>query len=465
MELRDLPRWTSFPFGRRSTRRRRGARVLARARDEIRAGGDPGDLQARLAAELAASAHLLRRALNATGVIAHTNLGRAPLGSGAERVHEIAPVLEPRVRPGRRCSRLAPESCRRRAPPPDGAEAALVVNNTPRWLLALAALARARGPRSRGPADRDRRRLSDPGRAGALGRRDSSSRDDQPGTRVADYGARSGRRPRCCCACTSSNFRVVGFTERPACAAGPVAQATAFPLVDDLGSAPSSQLEDEPSARDAARRRGGSRVLLGRQAARRPAGGFGRRPGGAGRAAAASSTAARAPVDKLTAAARGDTPLYLDPERARREIPPADAPTGRARCADAPNGCARRSAASSRRRWPRVEGRRASAVGSRAGPARSEESLAALVRQANTPVRRSRSATGACCWLPHAHGRGGRRGRRSVSARAAGSRRKHRKPARLRPLFSHRGGGSFGTPGGGLSRDSHRCPFSHRRPR
>src|SRR6266566_1696765 len=65
--------------------------VLARARDEIRAGGDPGDLHARLTDELGrARAPRLRRALNATGVIVHTNLGRAPLAEAAlERVQEI----------------------------------------------------------------------------------------------------------------------------------------------------------------------------------------------------------------------------------------------------------------------------------------------------------------------------------------------------------------------------------------
>src|SRR3954469_16762126 len=54
--------------------------VIDRAREEIRAGGDPGDLGERVRAELAsARAPRLRRVLNATGVIVHTNLGRAPL--------------------------------------------------------------------------------------------------------------------------------------------------------------------------------------------------------------------------------------------------------------------------------------------------------------------------------------------------------------------------------------------------
>src|SRR5438093_683410 len=65
--------------------------ALARAREEIKAGHDPGDLGARAARELeAARRPRLRRTLNATGVIVHTNLGRAPLAEAAlERAVEI----------------------------------------------------------------------------------------------------------------------------------------------------------------------------------------------------------------------------------------------------------------------------------------------------------------------------------------------------------------------------------------
>ena len=65
--------------------------MLDRAREEIRAGGEPGDLAALVADEIsAAHAYRLRYAINATGVIAHTNLGRAPLAPAAlERVAEV----------------------------------------------------------------------------------------------------------------------------------------------------------------------------------------------------------------------------------------------------------------------------------------------------------------------------------------------------------------------------------------
>ena len=81
MELRDLPSVDELARGLDDPLAVDAARaVLERAREEIRAGADPGDLGERLAVELrAVRAPSLRRVLNATGVIVHTNLGRAPL--------------------------------------------------------------------------------------------------------------------------------------------------------------------------------------------------------------------------------------------------------------------------------------------------------------------------------------------------------------------------------------------------
>ena len=92
MQLRDLPsvdelaRAVDDPLAVDAARR-----VIDRAREEILAGADPGDLAAALRGRARGARPRLRRVLNATGVIVHTNLGRAPLPAAAlERVHEVA---------------------------------------------------------------------------------------------------------------------------------------------------------------------------------------------------------------------------------------------------------------------------------------------------------------------------------------------------------------------------------------
>jgi L-seryl-tRNA(Ser) seleniumtransferase len=151
VRLRDLPsvdrlaasdRLAGFPRGVVVERARF---VLARAREEICAGHDPGNLLERVLAEVASSrVPRLRRVVNATGVILHTNLGRAPLAEAAlARVLEVGrgySSLEYDLGDGARGSRqdhVAPLLRRL-----TGAEASLVVNNNAAGvLLCLAALA------------------------------------------------------------------------------------------------------------------------------------------------------------------------------------------------------------------------------------------------------------------------------------------------------------------------------------
>jgi L-seryl-tRNA(Ser) seleniumtransferase len=323
--------------------------ALARAREEIQAGHHPGDLAERAAAELAASTRpRLRRVLNATGVVVHTNLGRAPLAPAAvERAVEVGGSysnLEYDLEDGGRGSRQDhPAALLRRL---TGAEAALVVNNNAAAvLLALAALAQGREVVvSRGELIEigDGFRIPDVlARSGArLVEIGTTNR-----TRAADYERALGPETALLLRVHQSNFRVVGFTERPSTRAlAEVARRAGVPLVDDLGSGaldPSNTvlLAEEPSPREALAAGADLVCFSGDKLLGGPQAGI-----VVGRADLVErlrrhplQRALRA--DKLTLAAlEGTLALHLDPERAVRELPvlrmldePADAVLARAR--------------------------------------------------------------------------------------------------------------------------------------
>ena len=257
MKLRDLPsvdelaRGVDDPLAVDAARR-----VLDRAREDLRGGADPGDLVARLRAELADARNpRLRRVLNATGVIVHTNLGRAPLAEAAlERLHEVGrgySNLEYDLAEGARGSRQEPLSAILRRL--TGAEAALVVNNNAAaLLLALAALAEGRDVVvSRGELIE----IGDGFRIPEVLAR-SGARLVEVGTtnrtRAADYEAAIGPETGLLLRVHQSNFRVVGFAEQPTTAElAAVARRHELPLVDDLGSGALVSLHDEPTAQDA----------------------------------------------------------------------------------------------------------------------------------------------------------------------------------------------------------------------
>ncbi len=301
--------------------------TLARARVAIREGRDPGDLVQATLAELAAAARpSLRRVLNASGVLIHTNLGRAPLARSAlDRVVEVGgnySNLEYDLEAGVRGSRQDHLAALLRQI--IGGEASLVVNNNAAAvMLALAALAEGREVLvSRGELIEigDGFRIPD-----VLAR--SGARLVEVGTtnrtRAADYERAIGPETALILRVHQANFRVVGFTEQPSLAElAAVAKKAGLPLVDDLGSGALSAIGDESTA-EASLSSGtdlvcfsGDKLLGGPQAGIL-----------VGRADLVDrmrrhplQRALRA--DKLTLAAlEGTLALALDPARARAEIP------------------------------------------------------------------------------------------------------------------------------------------------
>jgi L-seryl-tRNA(Ser) seleniumtransferase len=254
MRLRDLPSVDELTRGLDDPLATAAARsLLDRVREQIRAGDEPGDLRTLLLDELSRSRNpSLRRVINATGVIVHTNLGRAPLADAAlERVRDVGrgySNLEYDLTTGSRGSRQSHivSTIRRLT----GAEAALVVNNNAAAvMLTLAALAEGREVLlSRGELIEigDGFRIPDVlERSGARLREVGTTNR----TRAADYEAAIGPDTALLLRVHQSNFRVVGFTEQPALAElAHVAHAHDLLLVDDLGSGALVELGDEPTA-------------------------------------------------------------------------------------------------------------------------------------------------------------------------------------------------------------------------
>ncbi|MFW6115496.1 MAG: L-seryl-tRNA(Sec) selenium transferase [Chloroflexota bacterium] len=220
--------------------------TLDAARDALRAGADvpdPSTLAARASSYLAGRlAPTLRPVINATGVIIHTNLGRAPLSQRAraavEAVSRGYSTLEYDVAAGQRGHRAS--HVERLVCELTGAESALTVNNNAgAVLLALTGLARGQGV------------IISRGQLVEIG----------GGFRVPDVMAQSGARlievgttnrthlydyqnaltanddAAWILRAHHSNFRVVGFTSEPS-----LAELVAFgreqdvPVMDDLGS-------------------------------------------------------------------------------------------------------------------------------------------------------------------------------------------------------------------------------------
>ena len=182
----------------------------------------------------------LRPVINATGVIVHTNLGRAPLAaSAARRVAEIAQGysnLEYDLDEGRRSARdVHAEALLGRL---TGAEAAVVVNNNAAAvLIMLSALATGREVIiSRGELVEIGGGFRIPDvmlQSRALLREVGTTNK----TRAADYAAAIGERSALILRVHPSNFRIEGFTERPELEElVTLGRRFKVPVAEDLGS-------------------------------------------------------------------------------------------------------------------------------------------------------------------------------------------------------------------------------------
>lgn len=292
----------------------RRAELLAGAEDEV-------DLVERAKERLEPS---LRRVLNGTGVVIHTNLGRVPLSAPAiAAVRQAAggySNLEMDMDSGRRGSRE--DHVRELLRELTRAEDALVVNNgAAAVLLAVAGLARARVVVSRGQLVEIGGGFRIPeivAHAGAeLVEVGTTNR-----TRLEDYARVLGE-DDVVLRVHQSNFRTVGFVEEveveQLCSIG-------FPVIDDLGSgallADMEPLAEEPQARRSLAAGAalvcfsGDKLLGGPQA------------GVIAGSAEAVQACRRHPLARAMrigrlplAALEATLALYRDPERAKREIP------------------------------------------------------------------------------------------------------------------------------------------------
>ena len=211
-------------------------------RDAARGRSIPADTAlVAIAARRAARAFLgVQPVINATGVLLHTGLGRAPLGRGA--LKEVAKVagryadLEVERDTGRRGRRTAHLEFMLRAI--TGAEDALVVNNNAAaLLLALTALARRREVLvSRGELIEIGGEFRLPDVMAASGAKlvevGTTNR-----TRRSDYERAITPRTALILKVHPSNFRVTGFTEEvPPGPLAELARARGVPFLHDLGS-------------------------------------------------------------------------------------------------------------------------------------------------------------------------------------------------------------------------------------
>jgi L-seryl-tRNA(Ser) seleniumtransferase len=241
--------------------------AITAAQDQARCGEiAPEDVPDLAAGLLPASATTLRTVINATGVLLHTNLGRAPLSEAARAALAVSAgstdveydlATGQRARRGRGALDALRAACPR-------AEDVHVVNNNAAALV-LAATALARGGEiivSRGEMVEigDGFRLPDLLTSTGARLREVGTTNR---TTVADYAAAIGPGTGFILKVHPSNFRILGFTSEATIAELAAMTARAgvpgrgpgpVPVVADIGSgllAPEPVLPDEPDAASA----------------------------------------------------------------------------------------------------------------------------------------------------------------------------------------------------------------------
>ncbi len=274
-ELSDLGSVLSQPFVSSllddvlaQTRRRLKAGAEIVEREEL-TGQIAVDLRRRIDAFLS---HSLRRVINASGVVVHTNLGRAPLPEAAiDHLRDVSTGysnlefdLEKGIR-GRRdvhVARLIDELL--------GSEAAIVVNNNAAAVL-LVLNTLAEGGEALVLGSEGGEVIASRGEQIEIGGSfripevmlKSGARLREVGTtnrtRIADYEAAIGPETRLMLRVHPSNFHIVGFTEKPTLEEFvALGRSSGVPTFEDLGSGclvdlTRSGVRDEPLATESIR--------------------------------------------------------------------------------------------------------------------------------------------------------------------------------------------------------------------
>jgi L-seryl-tRNA(Ser) seleniumtransferase len=222
-------------------------KILASVRTQIRNGADPGldlspeHVESVLEHALQGRLHPnLRTVINATGVVLHTNLGRAPLSTAAQNSLSAFSAnytnLEYEINTGERSHRdKLIESLLQEVL---GCEAATLVNNNAAAVfLILNTLASGKEVVvSRGELVEIGGSFRIPdimARSGAILREVGTTNK----TRIQDYKDAVGPNTALLLRVHPSNYRMLGFTERPDLGAiVELSRGAGIPLVEDIGS-------------------------------------------------------------------------------------------------------------------------------------------------------------------------------------------------------------------------------------